>query len=377
LAATQSAGPRLLPIRGTATAPGTGTITVEITDGSNPPHVGQGDITIKAVPLLQLTTTSLPEGLEGLPYDFTPTAVGGEPPYTWNVLNLPNGLSSDRNTGRISGTPLQEFFGQVSVFVVESSRPRQSDGKNLPLNITGLLNISTSLLPELSLNVPVSLLLATRGGTPPFTWSLVSGRMPAGLTFNPVSASISGTPTLSESQTFTLQLTDSGTLFPQSVQRQLTLSVVNSPRRNDTPATATPLSNGTYRATISPMDDGSGGFLPDNDYYVLTANPGAVVSIEITADRLLPPSRLDSVIEIVDANGVRFNTCNVTALYGFGMSCMNDDIQSASPTRDSKLYFQAPGAPGDPPVTFYVRVLDWRGMARPDFAYTITISGAN
>ena len=55
---------------------------------------------------------------------------------------------------------------------------------------------------------------------------------------------------------------------------------------------------------------------------------------------------------------------------------MNDDIPYAY-TLDSRLYFKVPGNPGDPPVTFYVHVLDWSGMARPDFIYTITISGAN
>ncbi len=42
----------------------------------------------------------------------------------------------------------------------------------------------------------------------------------------------------------------------------------------------------------------------------------------------------------------------------------------------SKLDFQALGAPGTP-ATFYVRVLDWTGSARPDFFYDLAISGAH
>jgi hypothetical protein len=116
------------------------------------------------------------------------------------------------------------------------------------------------------------------------------------------------------------------------------------------------------------MDDGAGGFDADNDYYLLTANPGATVTIEINAERLSPSSPMDSLIEIVDVNGVRLQSCNYSP-------CMNDDMDST--TLDSKLTMQVPGTTGGPPVTFYVRVLDWRGMARPDFVYTITISGAN
>ena len=33
------------------------------------------------------------------------------------------------------------------------------------------------------------------------------------------------------------------------------------------------------------------------------------MAVETAPDRLTPPSPLDSVIEIVDANGTRFSTC--------------------------------------------------------------------
>jgi hypothetical protein len=58
----------------------------------------------------------------------------------------------------------------------------------------------------------------------------------------------------------------------------------------------------------------------------------------------------------------------------FDDPCINDDIE-VGVNRDSKLEFQVPGASGT--VTFYLHVLDWRGDARPDFLYQITISGAN
>jgi hypothetical protein len=43
---------------------------------------------------------------------------------------------------------------------------------------------------------------------------------------------------------------------------------------------------------------------------------------------------------------------------------------------DSKLNLKVPDA-NSGPLTFYVRVLDFRGDARPDFVYTISVSGAN
>ncbi len=117
---------------------------------------------------------------------------------------------------------------------------------------------------------------------------------------------------------------------------------------------------------------------PDSDYYVLTANPGATVTIEIKAQRLNPPSPLDSVLEIVDANNNRPSLCDDPLYYPFGSytsPCLNDDIPNGK-TTDSILILQVP-ATNTGPLTFYAHVLDWRGDARPDFIYTITVTGAN
>ena len=117
---------------------------------------------------------------------------------------------------------------------------------------------------------------------------------------------------------------------------------------------------------------------PDSDYYVLTANPGATVTVEIKAQRVNPPSPLDSVLEIVDANNNRPSLCDDPLYYPFGSytsPCLNDDIPNGK-TTDSILILQVP-ATNTGPLTFYAHVLDWRGDARPDFIYTITVTGAN
>jgi hypothetical protein len=149
-------------------------------------------------------------------------------------------------------------------------------------------------------------------------------------------------------------------------------------------ATATPLSNGIFRASISPFADPvPGPANPDNDFYRFTANSGNTVTIEIFARRLSPSSPLDSVIEILDSGGSRPTTCRNPGtddgLTGatdptpnaFDDVCVNDDIVLGL-TLDSQLEFQVP-APG----TYFVRVLDFRGDARPDLIYDLAISGAN
>src|SRR5204862_277704 len=50
--------------------------------------------------------------------------------------------------------------------------------------------------------------LAATGGTPPYTWSIISGALPAGLGLNPSTGAIAGTPTDGPG-IFTVRVTDS------------------------------------------------------------------------------------------------------------------------------------------------------------------------
>jgi hypothetical protein len=56
------------------------------------------------------------------------------------------------------------------------------------------LTISTSSLPTGQTGVAYSAVLAATGGTPPYTWSLTSGTLPAGLMLNASTGAIAGTP---------------------------------------------------------------------------------------------------------------------------------------------------------------------------------------
>ncbi len=117
---------------------------------------------------------------------------------------------------------------------------------------------------------------------------------------------------------------------------------------------------------IDPIDASTPN--PDTDYYRLVATSGSLVHVETFAQRSLGGA-LDSVIELLDGNGVRLNNC-VSPSYT--SSCLNDDVNST--TTDSALDYKVPGAAGTQ-QTFYVHVLDWRGDARPDMRYYLNVSG--
>ena len=72
------------------------------------------------------------------------------------------------------------------------------------------LTITTASLPGGTLNVSYSATLAAGGGTSPYTWSIASGSLPAGLSLNSSTGVISGMPTAAGTFSFTVQVSDSG-----------------------------------------------------------------------------------------------------------------------------------------------------------------------
>ncbi len=80
-------------------------------------------------------------------------------------------------------------------------------------SIANLMNqavipVTPATVPDGTNNVPYSITFSATGGTPPYTWAAPGFNVP-GLAFDPATQTLSGTPTLSASYNFTLQLTDS------------------------------------------------------------------------------------------------------------------------------------------------------------------------
>jgi len=71
------------------------------------------------------------------------------------------------------------------------------------------LLLSTANLPTARVGVSVSDALMASGGTPPYTWAVASGALPAGITLS-ATGLLTGTPTAAGTSTAVLQVTDSG-----------------------------------------------------------------------------------------------------------------------------------------------------------------------
>lgn len=367
-----------VPLSGTPATVGSYAFTVELTDSSLPVSPATRNFTLRINERLKITTTSLPEGNIGDLYSAQFSATGGIPPYHWGWEGpFIAGLNLDQWTAKFSGVPQVSFSGSVVFAVSDSANNVQWVGKEFLLNIKNVLRLRTSRLPLGRPSVPYDVILRATGGTLPLQWSIPTGSLPEGLSLDNATGQITGTPVRDQTASFTIRVTDSSNPRVQD-ERALLLAIASNPGRNDTPATATPISNGTFRASISPYADPvAGPANPDHDYYQLTAAPGAIVTIETVARRLVPESFLDSVIEVVDADGNRFGSCRPGNQYNgyYDQPCLNDDIDLGI-VQDSRLQFQVPGSDTGP-VTFYVRVFSFDGSARPDYVYDLTVSGAN
>ncbi|HTY93664.1 MAG TPA: Ig domain-containing protein, partial [Steroidobacteraceae bacterium] len=107
-----------------------------------------------------------------------------------------------------------------------SGSPKQT--KSIPLTLTiapATLTITTSSLPNGMVGSAYSATLMATGGTTPLTWSILSGALPTGLSLNQSTGAISGTPTVSVSNSsITFQVQDSGSPM-QTRSAPLTLTI--------------------------------------------------------------------------------------------------------------------------------------------------------
>ena len=339
----------------------------------------------KKAPTLVITTSSLAAGEFGVTYNATLTSTGGKTPISWSIVSgtLPNGLTLG-TTGTISGNPTSAGSFNFTVQARDSAKKAQTATQALSIEITDPLRITNSSLAGGVVGEPYSRTINVTGGVPPYAWAVTSGSLPADLTLGPGSGVLSGTPTVATTSNFTVTVTDSDSPA-QSVSQAYSITIsLAAVGRNNTIGTATPLSNGTFAASLSPIGDPVTILDPDVDVYEITAGVGDIVIIEIDAENLPVASFVDSVMEITDASGTRLTTCkNIGTDDGvtgapdatptaFDDVCLNDD-QVLGVIRDSFMELQVPAGA----TTFYVRVLDWTGNARPDMRYEIIVSGAN
>ena len=169
-----------------------------------------------------VNTTVLTDATRGVAYAQTLDVLGGVAPYSCSITagTLPTGLTL--SNCQISGTPT--VAGTVSLTIVATdAAASNSVPAVLSLRVVdpGVVVISTATLPSGQTNVAYNGTVSAFGGVPPYSWSIVAGSLPSGLSLTNGGV-FGGTPARSGNYGFTLRVTDAAS---QQAQQAYTLSI--------------------------------------------------------------------------------------------------------------------------------------------------------
>ena len=210
-------------VSGTPTTAETAGFTIRVTDsaGDSAERVYSVEIVDPAAPLAYSTASVLPGATVGTPYTSNIAVTGGTGPFTWehNAGPLPAGMSLDTNaTGRtaaFSGTPTEPTPAGNPGFRFRCTDTSDSSFvqryHTFPVTATSMSITTQASLPNGEENSAYSQSIVASGGTSPYTWSVSSGALPAGVTLSgstTLTETLSGTPTTAGTYNFTLQITD-------------------------------------------------------------------------------------------------------------------------------------------------------------------------
>jgi hypothetical protein len=156
---------------------------------------------------------SLAPVLAGQPYSQMLTASGGLAPYTFSVTAgaLPPGLQLNPASGVLAGTPSTPGSFSFTATARDANGCVGSQAYTQVVNqaVCPVIGLAPTSLPVMVVGQPFSQSFSGSGGSAPYSFALTAGNLPPGLSLNPQTGQLSGTPATAGVFSFTITVTDS------------------------------------------------------------------------------------------------------------------------------------------------------------------------
>jgi hypothetical protein len=242
---------------------------------------------------------------------FNVTATGSPPPTLTGNGVLPNGVSFDDATGLLSGTPLPGTGGTYDLTFAATNGVKPGATQSFVLTVNQAPSFTSGNAATFTVGVSGSFTVTASGFPAPVLSE--SGTLPTGLSFNPSTGALSGTPQVGTGGNYPLVFTASNGVGTAATQ-QFTLVVDTAPTitsANSTTFTVGTPGSFTVTATGMPAPSLQGnGLLPNGVVFddatgLLSGTPlpgtGGTYELTFAALNGASPNAIQSFILTVDA----------------------------------------------------------------------------
>jgi prepilin-type N-terminal cleavage/methylation domain-containing protein len=193
-------------ITGTPTTVGTYTVRVQVTDRDAKSDDSTFTWTIVAPPAL--TSPGTQTSRTGTAVTLSVPVTGGLPPLTWAATGLPTGLIINPLTGAITGTPLTAQTVTTTVTVSDTRIPVRTASVSFSWRVLTPVTMVNPGPQSMTNGINVGTFIPyAAGGLKPYTWR--AQNLPAGLTMNASTGSVTGIVQQGTRYVVTVWVTDS------------------------------------------------------------------------------------------------------------------------------------------------------------------------